>query len=331
MPPTFKSACYLSSYNYCPVINEDHPARQEDACGYFFLNGTIFKGNKKLKHVLIRNGVKTIGNNCFNDSNLVSLTVPASVTEICRFSFANCHKLRKIVFQKDSKLKEIGEMAFQNCILVKINFPKSLKILRSGAFNFCSFLEKVIFPADSQLEVIEEVFMFTAIKNLSIPPSIKEIFNVSHEMKELEKIYVKNDLFESNEDGSVIFSKDGSEMICAIKNLKSLEIPDGVRVIRQRAFLNSMVNGKLVIPTSVEIIENEAFRHCKLKVIEFSEGSRLKSIGIHAFPVLEKLKINNGNFITRKDGMVSSCCPKALIFIPKYMIEGEKQRQINSY
>lgn len=114
LPPTFKSACYLSSYNYCPVINEDHPARQEDACGYFFLNGTIFKGNKKLKHVLIRNGVKTIGNNCFNDSNLVSLTVPASVTEICRFSFANCHKLRKIVFQKDSKLKEIGEMAFQN-------------------------------------------------------------------------------------------------------------------------------------------------------------------------------------------------------------------------
>lgn len=57
------------------------------------------------------------------------------------------------------------------------------------------------------IERIEADFVATAIRHLSLQPSIKEIDDVSYGMEKLEKISVNNELFESNKEGMQFSSK----------------------------------------------------------------------------------------------------------------------------
>lgn len=103
-------------------------------------------------------------------------------------------------------------------------------------------------------------------------------------------------------------------------NLKKFEIPKNVRVIKKHAFSSSKVSGTLLIPSSVEIIEDKAFNHNDyIRVIEFESGSRLKSLGYSSFLIfgLNDLIINNENFIKRDDGVVLALSPPGIVFVPR--------------
>ena len=64
-------------------------------------------------------------------------------------------------------------------------------------------------------------------------------------------------------------------------NEKDITIPDGVRVIAQKAFANRLIRS-VSIPDSVEIIEDRAFFECyQLESVQFGNG--LKEIGERAF------------------------------------------------
>lgn len=239
---------------------------------------------------------------------------PACVKEICEFSFSNCKKLQSINFSMNSQLVEIKSFAFSSITIKKMTFPKSLKVIRSNAFRNCSFLEQVNLQ---NIERIEAAFGYTAIRRLTLPLPIKEIGDVSHGMDKLEKMYVSNELFESNSEGYDIFSKDVSELICVIKSMKRFNIPDNVRVIKQNVFKDSKISDNLLVPASVEVIEAKAFKNCDLKVIKFAEGSKLKFIEINSLPRLGNLIIKNANFIKNKNGSVMSSNPRGIVFVPK--------------
>lgn len=220
------------------------------------MNGIIFQAKKETRRSLIRLGVEQIGKCCLIRSKLVSLTIPLSVTKILTSSFSICEKLKFIFFTKDSQLNKIGKQAFFDCIsLEKIKFPKSLKVIKADAFYLCKSLRNVFFPKNSQLERIEKAFINTFIKRLSLPPSIREIDDLFHNMYELESVYLRNDLFKSNNEGTVILSLDGSELIGIIPGISYFVIPEGVLVIRKKAFVSLVIN-RIFIPASVEVIEN---------------------------------------------------------------------------
>lgn len=99
-------------------------------------------------------------------------------------------------------------------------------------------------------------------------------------MYKLETFSLCNDLFESNQEGTAILSKDWSELICVISSIKKFSIPESVRIIKKGAFKGSKIKGCLFIPSSVEIIEDKAFEYCyDLKSLEFGAESRLKYFG----------------------------------------------------
>lgn len=100
-------------------VVEWHLVVQSDPCGYFFSNRTIFQSNKKSSRVIIRHGVERIARICFSESNLVSVTIPSSVTEISDFAFSWCKSLES--FHKKS-----------------LKLPKSLKNICSNTFDFSS-------------------------------------------------------------------------------------------------------------------------------------------------------------------------------------------------
>lgn len=193
-PPTITTRSVMLNWQYNRIeIDELHPYIKRDECGYFFSNGTILLGDKTSRHVLIRHGIQMVGNYCFYESRIASLTIPSSETKISSHSFDNCVELRKIRFANNSRLEIIGKFAFSDCCsLNDVKLPKSLKIIKFSAFNTCQSLKKIVFHPDYLLERIECAFQYTGIKNLSLPPSIREMVFTFQYMTNLQSVHVNN-------------------------------------------------------------------------------------------------------------------------------------------
>lgn len=323
LPATISSKSIINfcKFNIKFEIDEKHPVIKRDECGYINANGTIISENKEKRHFRIRCCVERIGKFCFNKSNLVFITIPSSVAKISEGAFNNCEKLKFVNFAKNSRLIIIGKGGFFYCSSIKsIKFPKSLKIIKEDAFSSCFHLEKVSFPDDSQLERIDEAFSFTKIKQFSFPPSVREIHKIGESMEKLKSIYVKNDLYESNKEGTAIFTKDRNELIFVINSAKYFEIPDGVRVLRKLS-LNEV--NYYYIPASVEVVEKRTFNYQDPNII-FSYGSRLRYLDFKAFEYRPKsLIINNENFVTKQNHVVISLNPHGIVFVPDHLEELE--------
>lgn len=309
--------CYIN-------IDEDHPLIKLDECGYYVTIRTILKCISQRRHVLIRHGFEIIADSCFFTLKIVSITIPASVAEIGEYAFSGCAKLRWVHFAKDSRLKELKKKVFDHCkSLTQFRFPKSLKIIRNS-FYCCKNLTKVIFPADSELERIENAFEFTYIEHLVLPKSVREIESVQNDMIHLKSIHINNEFFASNKEGTVVLSKDGSELVCVLHMEKRFEIPDGIRVIKKGALQDNRFHKVLLIPASVEVIEDGAFpSYMSYDAVEFAEGSRLKTLGFKALPNTRSLVLNNENFATMKNGVVMSMNPRGIVFVPNSLTELE--------
>lgn len=317
LPPSVSPKSVINCCNCELDVDEGHPFVKRDENEFLYVNGTIVKAKKAKRHFIVRQSVERIGKRCFCQSELASLTIPSSVTKISRKAFYWCIKLKSIHFAKNSRLNKIGFCAFKYCMsLKKIRFPKSLKTIKCSAFSDCNSLENVSFPNDSQLERIDKAFQYTSIKHMSFPPSIKKINNIFEDMDSLESVYVRNELFVSNEEGNAILSRDGRELVCVIPTTEYVQIPDGVCVIREKA----MISGeRIFIPASVEVIEKWAF---KWAIIEFASGSKLRSLDFEAF--VEKPRsviINNENFVTMDNGVVMSLNPRGIVFVPNNLKE----------
>lgn len=329
----------LRSITDNPNINfsDNHPFIQRDKCGYNIWNSTIIRGSIKRRHVLIRSSVERIGKNSFIKSILVSVIIPASVRVIEESAFKECRYLRWIRFSSDSKLIEIKKNAFSSCSSIrKLTFPSSLRIIRES-FCYCNNLVEVTFPHDSQLIRIEAAFFKTKIKHLYLPPTVREIDSIHKGMYMLESINLNSESYESNSERNAIFSKDGSELVCAFNRKIFFQIPRTVRIIKKSAFDGysfKLYMKKLIIPKSVEVIEAGVFSNSRLDVIEFEEGSKLKELNPNAFPRLDSLIINNENFVQLENGVVMSLNPRGIVFAPKDLKEieiDENVEIINSY
>jgi hypothetical protein len=72
----------------------------------------------------------------FHRSGLRSIYFPASVLEICEYSFANCESLRSITFDRDSKLQRIEVFAFDSTPIATLTIPggvESILLYFSGS------------------------------------------------------------------------------------------------------------------------------------------------------------------------------------------------------
>lgn len=102
-----------------------------------------FKGNTKLKTVVIPSSVTKIGKEAFSGcSKLAKVKSGVNVTSIGDKAFYNCKNLSSITMNK--KLKTIGNSAFYNCEkLKKVTFNSKVSKIGSKAFYGCKSLKKI--------------------------------------------------------------------------------------------------------------------------------------------------------------------------------------------
>jgi len=134
----------------------------------------------------------------------------------------------------------IGKHAFQDSSLQNIDLPDNLQEIHYGAFSGCEQLKDLVIPASVVL-IKSHAFSLSGLTSITIPAVTelerREGISLSYEVgdifwacQDLENIYVDEDsILYSSRDG-VLYSKDGTELLCypAGKTASEFIIPNHV-------------------------------------------------------------------------------------------------------
>ena len=181
-------------------------------------------------------------------TNLTSVTIPASVTNIGDFAFFACSKLSRVTIGKG--VKRIGQGAFNHCTgLTKVAIPAGVKTIGRIAFDDCPKLASVAI-SDGVTSLGDGAFSeCTGLKSVTIGKGLKTI---------------------------------AADAFAACPKLTAVTIPGTVKGIGNGAFAECTGLASVTIPASVADIGDRAFSECTgLKSVAIGKG--VKTIGDNAF------------------------------------------------
>ena len=306
-PATIKAIGEKAFYN-CTAIKDIYVTDPNNWCqvntsdygGLFAklpkLHLTNTDGSAVTRLVLDANTVK-IPEYAFYGTNITSVTIPATVKSIGRYSFAKCAQLKTLVLNEG--LAGIYANAFDGCSsLDGIVIPDSVTYLGDSAFNGCSGLSRVVIG--DRVEDLND-YVFSGCQNIAelvIGDSITYIpdsaFSALEKLKKLDLGHGVTTI--------------GEDAFRYCNSLKSLTIPDNVTHIGKYAFSACHSLETVCIGTGLVSMDYGAFSHrtsdsidvyitdpnawCK---VDFAENSSPMEYPNAVMHILDK----NGNEVTK--------------------------------
>ncbi|MCL2797840.1 MAG: leucine-rich repeat domain-containing protein [Firmicutes bacterium] len=241
----------------------------------------------------------------FENTGLLSITIPAGVRNINRDAFNGCTSLVSVSFLDGSRLEFIDDRVFADCrSLSDISIPAGIAGIGWRAFAGCIRLEEIIIPI-STIAIGDEAFnSCTSLRNIKIPSGMIEIgsyaFNGCEKLAAIEipesVTYIGEEAFHetawyNNQADGLVYA---GKMLYAYKgemppettidNIRSDTFAIGRSVFSMWRFdyCENLVG--VSIPASVKCIARQAFAGCtNLTTLIFLEGSKLESIEHGAF------------------------------------------------
>ena len=131
-----------------------------------------YKNNTEIQHVIISDGVTSIGKTAFNYcSNLSSVTIPNSVTSIGMVAFGSCEKLSSVTIPNG--VTRIEGSTFASCyILSSVTIPNSVTIIKELAFASCYGLTSIEIPNSVDSIGMSAFSICTSLSSVTIPSSV---------------------------------------------------------------------------------------------------------------------------------------------------------------
>lgn len=126
--------------------------------------------------VYISDKVTNIGQYAFYGSNIISVTIPSTVETIGNSAFRNCKSL--ISASVSEGVKIIGDNSFRGCETLKyIDFPSSITSIGAGAFMDCIEMARVRFmPGTGAVDIGDNVFTrCRVLTDVTLPEKVKYI------------------------------------------------------------------------------------------------------------------------------------------------------------
>ncbi len=145
--------------------------------------------NTNLEKVVFPTTLESIDEDAFRFSdNLTKVVLPNKVSKINSFAFADCSNL---VYVKMTKVKTIGSLAFSNCKkLTSITLPQTVESIGSQAFSKCLKLENITFP-NKKIDFGTEVFYgCKSLKKVILPEGTTDLVKAFKNCTSLEEVSI---------------------------------------------------------------------------------------------------------------------------------------------
>lgn len=109
-------------------------------------------------------------------TNLTSVAIPDSVTNICDYAFSHCSASRVTI---GNGVREIGAGSFEYCTnITSIVIPGNVKCIRRCAFINCTALRSLIL-CEGLEEIRDNIIVGTNLSDLIIPSTVGRIYDYS--------------------------------------------------------------------------------------------------------------------------------------------------------
>lgn len=253
------------------------------------LSNNMFLGCTSLTSITLPEGLLGLGTNCFQNSGLTSISIPATITSIPNYAFSGCTNLASVTFnQKDGayKVTSFGNYAFQNCSLATaFAIPNTVTSIGTAAL-YGTGLTEIKLP-DGVTTVNLGALM---AKNLTGVESVN--FTVKD-----GGIYKDNTLvlyFGSGDENNVFTVPDDVTVAAGAfygnTKVKTVVLPSAMTSLAANMFENFVGLESIVIPASVTTINTKAFLNCvNLTTVTFESANTLTTVGANAFEGCAKL------------------------------------------
>lgn len=326
--------------------------------------------NSYIEKVIIGEGVTKIGDRAFEYCvNLKEISLPASLIEIGENAFAgnklceqfrlpkNLKKIGNYAFSMNERLEEVelseeieslGVGVFSECkYLTRAFIHSKLKCLPKQSFNDCINLHTVVLP--SEMEEIDDYAFLNckALTEINLPESLRKIGDgVFQYCNHLSALYLPKGLREFGNrytfyedrilderriilhedspyfkvDGDSVLSPDGKTLLKVMPNpsINTYKLPSSVEIIEKDAFYDCSIK-EVLLHNGLKRLTDSAFSEMRMK--EVLLPASLECIEPYSFKQCRELK----KLVIGKDGILQE---SALAFIPDleeiHFLEGVK-------
>ncbi len=253
----------------------------------------VFYPAAKAGAFTIPDGVEEITSSVFKYSDgLTSVTIPSSVTKIEDSAFANCSKLKSVIFAAEKEGEQAKELtiasnAFSSSALVSVAFPDRLTSLGDSVLYNCKSLTSVTFGTGLKTIGKSAFSSCISLKSIVIPEGVTELGDSAFaSCSKLESVVLPSTLEKFGQ-----YNGDTLTSFSAFSNcdkLGSVEFSgendnfstiDGVLYLKQKGketdlffcpVSNEGDGGVVVIPSTVVKIWDKAFKNTlNVKEIRF--------------------------------------------------------------
>lgn len=233
----------------------------------------------------VPDGITILEANCFMDSFVTSITLPASLRVIAQWAFVRS-KIKSTVIP--DTVTSIGCNAFYMCSNLKIIKLPNISTLETELFKGCTSLTEIEIPS-SITTIKDGCFDETNLSEVVLPDSVESIGGNAFPSK-TKLIFGKNSNYYIDSQYLVLDKQNKSISMWFEANLTTITIPSTVETIQTRAFNNKQKLTKIVInsDSALNKIEKYAFYNCtNLVFANLPQG--IASIGEYSFYGCQKL------------------------------------------
>ncbi|MBQ3494789.1 MAG: leucine-rich repeat domain-containing protein [Clostridia bacterium] len=254
------------------------------------INENAFKDNTNIVRVVLPETLTKIGASAFeNCSKLASLSIPTSLSSIGASGFKNCLELTNI--ELSNFVTEIGESAFYGCAkLKKVVLSNRLKEINNNVFAYCSSLTDINMPTALTHIGTLAFTDCSSLESILVPTQVKTIYGGAF----MNCVNVK--VIDFMATNCTDFAAQNGVFLDVGKNQTELNvvIGDSVQVIPDYLFCpqssaTSYITS-LDLGNGVETIGKYAFSGCANITGELFIPNSVISIDTYCFSNLQKIE-----------------------------------------
>ena len=237
-----------------------------------------------VEHKLITYTVKSIGIDFGltlkygKNTNIKSITIPGSVTEIKAEAFKDCFSLETVNLPEG--LISIGEYAFMNCDeMTSIKIPSTVKTIGKRSFEGCRKLSSSITIPSGVTSIGLKAFAFcSSIPSVNIEEGVSAIETATFaECTNLKSITIPSSVKSIGKEAFYKCSRLNSVFISSIKDWCEISfdygsIGDSNPLYYADLYLNGEKVEELIVPKDVTTIGRNAFGRSKFKSLIVGEN-----------------------------------------------------------